>query len=849
VRKLIILGSLAALAALTTLNAAPGAAKVLLSTAPATHASPLDVPSGWSITPSPNPRAQNGLLNWVSCSGASTCTAVGSYLRGSGIGATLAERRDGNTWTTEPTPNPAGARVSALQGVSCTSSACVAVGYSIDGSGAQVTLAERWEGTRWTIQPTPNPAGATSIQLFSVSCTSPSACTAVGSSSSGTVAERWNGTKWIIQSTPNPAQGGGALSAVSCASASACTAVGASNSGSLTERWDGASWSIESTPMPVGAQFEFLNSVACTSATRCQAVGAFQDSSGVFQTLAEQSNGQAWRIEPSPNPEGAQGSFLIGLACSTSTACTAIGGYSDSSGGFVTLAEGWNGRAWQIQSTPNPSPAQDNVLFGVACPTSSACTAVGQANGAGTPEAIAESWNGTTWRLQPTPNPVGSAETQLNGVSCASSASCIAVGYTGPTMGVTSSVAERWDGTTWRLQPIPSTAGSNLNAVACSSPSACIAVGVAFDSSGNPVGTVTERWNGTSWSIQPTPTSSSPGSFLNAVSCTSPSACTAVGQNSAGHVMAERWDGTSWSIQPTPAPSAGQISFLTGVSCTSAVACTAVGGVPDSTGNSSLGTVAEQWNGTTWSIQASPTSQSPGYFLSAVSCTAASACTAVGNTDSGLLAERWDGTTWIVQSAVTPPGTEGTGDFFNGVACSSPSACTAVGLLSVNSPPPSTVAERWDGTAWSVQPTPVLPGVHDISPPAVSCPNNLGCTVVGGYEPDGPGSVTLAEQWKPAKDAIQSAAPRSRGHRHVPFGLLPFTGETIRNQGCSSVQQQPRDRASWNPQPTRVRPCQPGSDASLLSRAFDQSVPVIPEGAGTRPARPATPRTPHATAQ
>lgn len=719
----------------------------LLLIAPAAHASSLDASSGWSITPSPNPEAQNGFLNWVSCSSASSCTAVGSYVKGSSIGATLAERRDGNGWTIVPTPNPVGARVSALQGVSCSSSsACIAVGYSIDSSGAQVTLAERWNGTDWTIQPTPNPTGSTSTFLASISCTSASACTAAGSSSSGTLAERWDGTNWTIQSTPNPAQGGGALFGVSCASATACTAVGGSNTGNLAERWNGATWSIETTANAAGEQFGFLNSVACVSPTHCEAVGAFADNSGVAQTLVEQSNGASWHIQASSNPAGAQGTLLFGVACSTSTACTAVGGYSDSSGAFVTLAEGWNGRDWQIQSTPNPSQAQANPLFGVACPSSSACLAVGQANGAGTPSAMAESWDGTTWRLQTAPSPVGSAETQLNGLSCTSRASCTAVGYTGPTTGVISSVAERWDGATWRLQPGPTAAGAELNGVSCPSLSVCVAVGTRFDSSGNSLGTITERWNGTSWRIQPTPTAGRPGSFLNAISCSSPSACTAGGNTSAGEVMAERWNGTSWSIQPVPAPSGAPLSFLTGVSCPSATACTAVGGILDSSGNNSLGTVTEGWNGTAWTLQPSPGAQTPNYFLNAVSCTSASVCTAVGNTDSGLLAERWDGTTWTAQSPVTPSGTEGNGDYLSGVSCSSPSACTATGLLFTPSGP-STIAERWDGTSWSVQPSPLLPGARDINPSAVSCPDSLSCTAVGAYENDGPGSVTLAEQW------------------------------------------------------------------------------------------------------
>jgi hypothetical protein len=61
---------------------------------------------------------------------------------------TLAERRSGGVWAVQSTPNPAGAAASAFNGVSCSSgSACTAVGQLAVGSGAQRTLAERWNGS------------------------------------------------------------------------------------------------------------------------------------------------------------------------------------------------------------------------------------------------------------------------------------------------------------------------------------------------------------------------------------------------------------------------------------------------------------------------------------------------------------------------------------------------------------------------------------------------------------------------------------------------------------------------------------------------------------------------------
>jgi len=65
--------------------------------------------------------------------------------------------------------------------VSCTSAqACTAVGDHGASTSPNLTLAERWNGTAWTIQDTPNPVGATASELRGISCISASACTAAG---------------------------------------------------------------------------------------------------------------------------------------------------------------------------------------------------------------------------------------------------------------------------------------------------------------------------------------------------------------------------------------------------------------------------------------------------------------------------------------------------------------------------------------------------------------------------------------------------------------------------------------------------------------------------------------------
>src|SRR5581483_37193 len=104
-------------------------------------------------------------------------------------------------------------------GVSCpNASDCEATGSSRNGS-TTTTLAELWNGSTWTIQATPNASGTFS-QLEGVSCTSASACTAVGSG----LAERWNGSNWTLQLITKPKEVD--LLRVSCTDASTCMADG-----------------------------------------------------------------------------------------------------------------------------------------------------------------------------------------------------------------------------------------------------------------------------------------------------------------------------------------------------------------------------------------------------------------------------------------------------------------------------------------------------------------------------------------------------------------------------------------------------------------------------------------------
>jgi hypothetical protein len=112
--------------------------------------------------------------------------------------------------------------------ISCTvADACTLVGYDNSNYPVSTPVAERWNGSSWVSQTPlnpPNPGGIGS-RLLGVSCASARICTAVGYSHR-TLVEVWNGSTWSVQPTPTPNDSLGQLNAVSCARSGPCLAVG-----------------------------------------------------------------------------------------------------------------------------------------------------------------------------------------------------------------------------------------------------------------------------------------------------------------------------------------------------------------------------------------------------------------------------------------------------------------------------------------------------------------------------------------------------------------------------------------------------------------------------------------------
>src|SRR5579863_3728890 len=265
--------------------------------------------------------------------------------------------------------------------------------------------------------------------LFGVSCFSTSSCAAVGQRSAtssgpgGTLAEKWNGTKWSVVTSPNPAGSDGArLAGVTCTAAKSCLAVGNYANAShdtlpMAEQWNGTAWSLVTVPAPSGSTDASLGAVACSSASNCFAVGASMDS-----TLTERWNGTAWSIVSSPSPNPSKPNVLSGVACPSASLCWAVG-YTFPTDFTGSLTEKWNGTKWSVVHTPNSSAGE---LIGDACSGTADCVSAGIGNSF---FAIGQLWNGTTWAKAAPKKPSGATGSELNGVSCpAGGAACESTG-------------------------------------------------------------------------------------------------------------------------------------------------------------------------------------------------------------------------------------------------------------------------------------------------------------------------------------------------------------------------------------------------------------------------------------
>ena len=159
------------------------------------------------------------------------------------------------------------------------------------------------------------------------------------------LAEHWNGSSWSVVPTPNPAgaAGGSQFHGVAAAASNDVWAVGQTyfldaNVGpiqTLIEHWNGTSWSVVPSPNPNGGSSNgnnVLSEIAAVSATDIWAVGYTTDpSTGLQQTLTEHWDGTSWSVTASPNAAPAGSSTLAGVTALGDGTVVAVGTISNNS--------------------------------------------------------------------------------------------------------------------------------------------------------------------------------------------------------------------------------------------------------------------------------------------------------------------------------------------------------------------------------------------------------------------------------------------------------------------------------------------------------------------------------------
>jgi len=341
---------------------------------------------------------------------------------------------------------------------------------------------------------------------------------------------------------------------------------------------------------------------------------------------ASAANCQIWTGVPPPSPGGVE-NVLEGVAALSPCNVWTVGNYTDVvDGPVLSLAEHWNGTAWKVVPTPSPDTDR-NFIRAVAGASASDLWAVGETGS----NSFILHWAGTAWTQAPSPSP-GSDFNDLSGVDAVSATDAWAVGQFSVGSGAMPLVLH-WDGAQWVQAAAPAPGSDSVLAgVAAISAGNAWAVGSLSASSGPK--TLIEHWNGTKWArvTSPNPAGQVSEITLDGVAATSASDVWAVGTYATAtedKTLIEHWNGRIWKLVPSPNP--GAFSFLNSVAATSASNAWAVGTQIISTSEK---TIIMRWNGSAWKQVPSP---NPGQTseLGGVAATSATSVWAVGDFSDG----------------------------------------------------------------------------------------------------------------------------------------------------------------------------------------------------------------------
>jgi uncharacterized membrane protein len=293
-----------------------------------------------------------------------------------------------------------------------------ASGSSASDIWAVGQAAIHFNGTKWTAFSVPKIKGDNTSRLGGVVDFAPNNVWTVGIINIGLgntnqIIEHFDGTKWSVSPgptfLPNDEPSLQSVTAISPSDMWATGFILTNNFASLYplfEHYDGTSWTAFETTSSSATMF----GISADATNDVWAVGTV----ALYTTSIEHYDGNAWSVISSPNA-GAGWNILEGVAALAPNNVWAVGYYTqqqNSTRPALTLIEHWDGTSWKIVASPNVGPNsqyQSNQLYGITAISANDIWAYGSyfaSDGSEQQSTLVEHWNGTSWKIVPSPNPV-----------------------------------------------------------------------------------------------------------------------------------------------------------------------------------------------------------------------------------------------------------------------------------------------------------------------------------------------------------------------------------------------------------------------------------------------------------
>ena len=347
---------------------------------------PLDTPSatpticgpGWYNVSIPSPGTLYNELLAVTAIAPDDIWAVGYQTSTPGIPASLTMHWDGSAWSVVPSPSPSNFVV--LQGVAGISSNDVwADGYS----GSQ-SLAMHWDGSQWTVVTTPSPASPTTLEGMSALASDD--VWAAGDANGQTFVIHWDGTQWNTVATPSVAGVHNFLWTLNAISdndiwASGYTYVGPPEGSNvpLVMHWDGSQWTVINSFRNLTGRTDALSAHSSTDVW----IGGESNSYPILYHW----DGTTWSSVTVPDPGGTERGFHAIRAVGADDAWV-IGHHLSGTGASLTVAMRCSPSGCTIVPTQDPDPNY-NILRAITSTSPDDVWAVGL-KGTGARQTFAE---------------------------------------------------------------------------------------------------------------------------------------------------------------------------------------------------------------------------------------------------------------------------------------------------------------------------------------------------------------------------------------------------------------------------------------------------------------------------